>query len=75
MDSGKLQEIDKKIAQLKAQRQTLAQRHVAADRKAATRRAVILGQWLQKNAPEQVEHIVGQLARPQDREAFRLAGY
>lgn len=74
MDHGKLQEIDKKIAQLKAHRQAFAQKHVTADRKAATRRAVILGQWLLKNAPTQVEHIVGQLSRPQDREAFRITG-
>lgn len=67
-----IQEIDKAIEQLKAQRQQAVAKQVELKRASETRRKTIIGGWLMANEPATVERIVQSLTRLQDRRAFGL---
>ena len=65
-----IEELDKKLEQLKARKAQLLARESTTQRRVRTRQAIILGGWLLANRPEIVEEVKAQLVRPQDLSAF-----
>jgi hypothetical protein len=68
--SRNIEDLDKRIDQLRARRQKLVARESVKARSLRTRQAVIIGTWIMGNRPELAEEVVGQLTRPQDLQAF-----
>ena len=68
----RIEDLDKRIEQLRARRQKLVARESVKARSLRTRQAVIIGTWIMGNRPELAEEVVRQLTRPQDRAAFGL---
>jgi hypothetical protein len=66
----KLDELEKKIAQLKARKEKILAVASRKDRAKRTRQAIILGSWLMANEPAKVAQIVAGLTRDQDKKAF-----
>jgi hypothetical protein len=69
---SRLDEIDKRIEQLRKRKQKLLARESVKARSLLTRQSVILGNWLMSNRPDLVEQIKAQLTKPQDRAPFGL---
>lgn len=65
-----IEELDRKLEQLKARKAQLLARESSTQRRLRTRQAIILGGWLLANRPEIVEEVKAQLVRPQDLSAF-----
>ena len=68
-----IQDLDLKISQLQARKAQLTARETAAQRKARTRQAIIIGAWVLENRPSVAEEAKSALTRKQDRECFGLA--
>lgn len=67
-----IQDLDEKIAQLKARKAQLAAQKNAAERKSRLRKIIILGAWVLENKPSIVADCKVSLHRPQDRRAFGM---
>lgn len=67
-----IEDYDKEIRQIQAQRDAIIQRQKKAEREQSTRQKIILGGWLVANDLERVESIKATLTRDQDRAAFDL---
>lgn len=67
-----IEELDKQIRQMQAQKDNLLQKQKRAERENLTRQKIILGGWMLANNPEQVEAVKAELTRDQDRIAFGL---
>ncbi|RYG21243.1 MAG: hypothetical protein EON93_26115 [Burkholderiales bacterium] len=70
--SKRIEDIDRQLEQLKARRAALLAQDETRERRRRTRMAIILGTWLMSNRPDLVDHVKGQLVRPQDRRAFGI---
>lgn len=68
-----IQDLDLKISQLQARKAQLTARGNAAQRKARTRQAIIIGAWILENRPSVAEEAKNALTRKQDRACFGLA--
>jgi hypothetical protein len=67
-----IEDYDKEITKIQAQRDAIIQRQKKAEREQVTRQKIILGGWLVANDSERVESIKATLTRDQDRSAFGL---
>ena len=67
-----IEELDKQIKQMQAQKDIILQKQKRAERENLTRQKIILGGWMLANDLPQVEAVKLQLTRDQDRAAFGL---
>jgi hypothetical protein len=70
--TDEIEYIEKKMTQLRARKLDLQSKKDLKDRKARSRRAHVLGEWLIANAPDAVEKIKLKLDNAKDRRAFGL---
>jgi hypothetical protein len=66
----KVQLIEEKIKQLKAQKAAIDAKSSKSERAKRTRKAVIVGMWMMANEPQKVAQIAASLIREQDKKAF-----
>lgn len=68
----KIEEIEKRMAQLKEQHAAILAREAKKERAARDRQNIILGAWVRANRPEVMDQALAALTRNQDRRAFGL---
>jgi lipid II:glycine glycyltransferase (peptidoglycan interpeptide bridge formation enzyme) len=66
----KLEQIEQKIKQLKAQKAAIDAKSSKLERAKKTRQKIVIGAWIIANEPQKVIQIVASLTREQDRKAF-----
>jgi hypothetical protein len=67
-----IEEINKAIKQMEAQRDAIFQRQKTVEREQSTRQKIIIGGWVLANDQELVEKVKNSLKRDQDRKAFGM---